>query len=212
MATDTPNPTDLASAISARICHDLVSPVGAIVNGIDLVSEIGAAGIEDEIAMIGQSATRASGLLQFYRIAFGAAPPDTQGIGRAVLRDQALSVINWQRVTLDWPSTNGPPLPRAEAKLLCLLLLCARSVTGMAGVIQVVLHESASLPIEVIVVGDGAPDADARLALLSEASLTVQPTARLVEFALARSTAGVSGVQIETTRTPGFINLRTIQA
>ena len=63
---------DLTSILVSRICHDLVSPVGAIVNGVDLVREIGGGDIEAELAMISQSSNRASALLQFYRIAFGA--------------------------------------------------------------------------------------------------------------------------------------------
>lgn len=207
MQTDAPDSIDLASAISSRICHDLVSPVGAIVNGIDLVREIGAAGLDDEIAMIGQSANRASDLLQFYRLAFGAAPQDSQGLSRSILRDHAQAMINWQRISLSWEAADGPPLTRAEAKLLCLLLLCARAVAGMSGVIEVGLEPNATFPLHVSVASAGAPDADERLAMLSNGSGLDQATARSVEFILARGAAADLGVRIHTGRSAERITL-----
>ena len=212
MPNDMPLSIDLASAISSRICHDLVSPVGAIVNGIDLVREIGAAGLDDEIAMIGQSASRASGLLQFYRLAFGAAPDDSQPLGRTILRDHAQSVINWQRISLNWDKTDGPPLSRAEGKLLCLLLLCARSLTGMTGVIEVGLEADATFPLHITVATQGTASTDERLAMLSGTADILDPTAQLVEFALVRSTAKDIGVRLHTARTAERITLMAAPA
>ena len=54
---------DIASLLASRICHDLVSPVGAVVNGTDLIRAVGGADIQDELALIGQSAARASIIL-----------------------------------------------------------------------------------------------------------------------------------------------------
>lgn len=207
MPSETPSSLDLASAISSRICHDLVSPVGAIVNGIDLVREIGATGLDDEIAMIGQSADRASGLLQFYRLAFGAAPDDAQPLGRTILRDHAATVINWQRITLGWERTDGPPLSRGEAKLLCLLLLCARAVTGMQGVIEVGLEPATTFPLHVSVGSPGTSDADERLAMLSKPDAPLEAEARSVEFVLARGAAADLGVRLHTARVADRITL-----
>ena len=58
----------LAGILASRICHDLVSPVGAVVNGMDLIREVGAGDAREELAMVGESAKRASALLQFFRI------------------------------------------------------------------------------------------------------------------------------------------------
>lgn len=208
MNDDTRNGIDLAAAISSRICHDLVSPVGAIVNGIDLVREIGTTGVDEEIAMIGQSAGRASDLLQFYRLAFGAANDGSQDVGRAALCDQARAMINWQRISLEWEHAAGPAVSRKEAKLICQLLLCARSVAGMSGVITVRLGIGETFPMEIRVASQGAPDADERLQLLVGAVDLGAPTARLVEFSLARECAAELGVRIETPRTPAAIVLR----
>ena len=62
---------DLAALLCSRVCHDIISPVGAINNGLELLDEGGAD--EDAMNLIRQSAKNASARLQFARIAFGAA-------------------------------------------------------------------------------------------------------------------------------------------
>ena len=62
---------DLAALLCSRVCHDIISPVGAINNGLELLDEGGAD--EDAMKLIRTSARNASARLQFARIAFGAA-------------------------------------------------------------------------------------------------------------------------------------------
>src|SRR5260370_11029232 len=65
---------DLAALLCSRVCHDLISPVGAIVNGLEVMDED-----KDEetkvfaLDLIKKSANQASAKLQFCRLAFGAA-------------------------------------------------------------------------------------------------------------------------------------------
>ena len=72
------NINELSAILVSRICHDLVSPVGAVVNGIDLIRDIGTGNVDAELQMVAQSANRASALLQFYRVAFGATGEDAE--------------------------------------------------------------------------------------------------------------------------------------
>jgi len=57
--------------LNARLCHELVSPVGAINNGVELLGEEDPDFVRDAIQLIGQSARKASQRLQFYRFAYG---------------------------------------------------------------------------------------------------------------------------------------------
>ena len=65
---------DLAALLCSRVCHDLISPTGAIVNGLEVLEES-----KDEetrefaLALIKKSASQATARLQFCRLAFGAA-------------------------------------------------------------------------------------------------------------------------------------------
>ncbi len=65
---------DLAALLSSRVCHDVISPVGAIVNGLEVLEEEKDAEMRGHaLALIKTSAAKASARLQFCRLAFGAA-------------------------------------------------------------------------------------------------------------------------------------------
>ncbi|MEM7744587.1 MAG: histidine phosphotransferase family protein [Pseudomonadota bacterium] len=201
MHSDKETSSDLAAVISARICHDLVSPVGAVVNGIDLIREIGAGGLDDEFGMISQSAERASGLLQFYRLAFGTAAADGERIARDALIARTEGMITTPRITVNWQAAiDGPPLARPEARLLCQLLLCVRAIAGMSGMIEVSLDRADTFPMAVTLNGDGATDAAERLELLASDHVDVTP--RSIEFAMARASSKAMGRQISVQRAP----------
>ena len=68
--------TQLASLIASRICHDLISPVGAISNGLELVSLGGGMNQGPELDLITESVENANARIRFFRIAFGAAQSD----------------------------------------------------------------------------------------------------------------------------------------
>lgn len=188
---------DLTASIASRICHDLVSPIGAIVNGVDLIREIGGGNVDDELGMISQSAERASGLLQFYRIAFGAADPDAAAIARTTLSDLADRLIATQRVILDWAHLDGPPLSRAEARLLYQMMLCAKLIVAMRGVVQISLAPSQTVPITIkIATGDGAQiSADLVKNFHLADGADVPP--RLIEFPLSVLSAKEIGLDLD---------------
>src|SRR3546814_11548736 len=62
--------------LASRLCHDLVSPIGAASNGAELIGEIEETMRDEVVALIAQSARQASARLQFYRMAFGFAGTD----------------------------------------------------------------------------------------------------------------------------------------
>src|SRR5579875_1552258 len=67
-------PLDLAAMLCSRVCHDVISPVGAIVNGLEVLEDESDASMRDvAIDLIKRSAAGASARLQFCRLAFGAA-------------------------------------------------------------------------------------------------------------------------------------------
>jgi len=74
------NTSDLTSLIGSRICHDLISPLGAISNGVELLSMNGAP-IGPEMSLISESVENANARIRFFRIAFGSAN-ETQDVGQ----------------------------------------------------------------------------------------------------------------------------------
>ena len=128
---------DLAALLCSRVCHDLISPVGAVVNGLEVLEE----GKDEEtrtfaLDLIKKSSQQASARLQFCRLAFGAAGSagaaidlgDAQGVARGFLEDG--------KTRLEW---NLPPelLPKNRVKLLLNLLLLAGQTIPRGGTLKV---------------------------------------------------------------------------
>lgn len=65
-----PNTPDIAALVSARICHDLISPIGAIGNGVELLM-LDKAAASPEMDLISESVTQASARIRFFRLAYG---------------------------------------------------------------------------------------------------------------------------------------------
>jgi histidine phosphotransferase ChpT len=191
--------SSLATSVSSRICHDLVSPIGAIVNGVDLVREMAAGEHAEAIGMIGQSAERASALLQLYRVAFGAAEADSQNVPRGLLAEQSAVLFVPPRIALEWEGRMGPALPRLEARLLTLLLLCARSIVGIRGSVLLTTGSRSAFPLSLAVTTESFSSTVDMLDLLADGAADVV-TPRAVEFVLAAHAARDLNVRLEVVR------------
>ena len=133
---------DLAALLCSRVCHDVISPVGAIANGIELLDE-GTDADTTEIAMdlIRASAKNASARLQFARIAFGAAGSagahidtgDAEAVARAFFDNESKTDIVW----------NGERalLAKNKVKLLLNLTLISLGAIPRGGQIEVNIHD-----------------------------------------------------------------------
>jgi len=128
---------DLAALVASRVCHDVISPVGAIVNGLELMED-GADAATTELALdlIRKSARTASARLQFCRIAFGAAGSAGSAIDTRDAQQVATNFLNDDRTKVDW---HIPPafLPKNRVKLLLNLLLLAAGAIPRGGTIRV---------------------------------------------------------------------------
>ncbi|MFI0396974.1 histidine phosphotransferase family protein [Paracoccus jiaweipingae] len=127
-----PDATMLAGLIGSRLCHDLVSPLGAIGNGVELLEMAGLPGLKDspEMALIADSLRAARARVQIFRIAFGQAAGDQRMSGaqiRHALDD--LQTDSRLRVELSDPAD----LPRSEVRILILALLCLQDAMPWGG-------------------------------------------------------------------------------
>lgn len=121
--------TDLATTVSTRICHDLISPIGAISNGLELL-ELANTPHSPELELIAQSATNANAKIRFLRIAFGdatAGPDDAHEILAGYFGNPRLKLV--------WAVTQ--PLEQKTLKLIFLLLLCAEKIAPLGGAFHV---------------------------------------------------------------------------
>jgi len=139
---------DLAALLCSRVCHDIISPVGAINNGLELLDEGGAE--EDAMQLIRASAVNASARLQFARIAFGAAGSAGMQIDTGDAEAVATAFIRNEKPTLEW--TGGRALlPKNKVKLLLNLLLIANGAIPRGGTLSVRLENLETEPAFTIV-------------------------------------------------------------
>ncbi|WP_370401391.1 histidine phosphotransferase family protein [Sulfitobacter sp. JB4-11] len=118
----------IAGLIGSRICHDLISPIGAITNGLELLEMSGEAG-SPEMTLIGQSVGNASARIRFFRIAFGAA--GDQMVGAAEVSSILRDLYAGSRLEVDW--TPAEPKPRAAVRLAFLGILCLENAMPFGG-------------------------------------------------------------------------------
>lgn len=134
---------ELAALLCSRVCHDIISPVGAINNGLELLDEGGAD--EDAMALIRASARNASARLQYARIAFGAAGSAGMQIDTGDAETVASAYMANEKPDFSWSGTRAL-LPKNQVKLLLNLLLIANSAIPRGGEISVSLETGGEKP------------------------------------------------------------------
>ena len=134
---------DLAALLCSRVCHDIISPVGAINNGLELLDEGGAD--EDAMNLIRQSAVNASARLQFARIAFGAAGSAGMMIDTGDAENVATAFLRNEKPELSWSGTRAL-LPKNKVKLLLNLILIANASIPRGGKLSVKLDDTETEP------------------------------------------------------------------
>jgi len=132
-----PDTLELAALLCSRVCHDLISPVGAIVNGLEVLDDNPKPDDREfALDLIRKSAKTASARLQFCRLAFGAAGSagaqidlgDAQAMARGHIEDGKTSIVwNLPHVLL----------PKNRVKLLLNMMVIAQQTIPRGGVLTV---------------------------------------------------------------------------
>ena len=132
------NAVDLASLLCSRLCHDLMSPVGALNNGIELLADETDPDMREKcLELLADSARASANKLKFFRLAFGAAG----GFGDAVDTHEAQAALEGvfgpeRRIELGWVVSEGK-LPKGAVKLLLNLALLAGDALVRGGRLDV---------------------------------------------------------------------------
>ncbi|MFG1276499.1 histidine phosphotransferase ChpT [Xanthobacter autotrophicus] len=128
---------DLGALLCSRVCHDVISPVGAIVNGLEVLEDEDAADMRDvALDLIAKSARQASARLQFTRLAFGAAGSAGARLDLGDAEQVVRPVIEDGRTRVEW-SLPRELLPKNRVKLLLNLVLLAGTTIPRGGVIRI---------------------------------------------------------------------------
>ena len=191
----------LCDLVGSRICHDLISPIGAISNGVELISMSGDLG-GPEMSLIAESVENANARIRFFRIAFGAAAPQ-QRIGRGEITGILRDLWRGGRLVIDWRPEGD--LPRAEVKLAFLLLQCLEHAMPRGGRIAV---STAGGNWAVMGDADQVRLEPALWALLEGRGASAPLQASTVQFALAALVAGDMDRPLTVESAPNAVRVR----
>lgn len=146
---------DLASLLCSRLCHDLMSPVGALNNGVELMADEDDPGMREKcLELLADSARASANKLKFFRLAFGAAG----GFGSEIDTREAEAALAGlfgpeRRIELSWV-VRDDKLPKGAVKLLLNLALLAGDALVRGGKLHVGAERSDD-GIEMAVRGEG---------------------------------------------------------
>ena len=130
--------------LASRICHDIISPVGAINNGIELMQELGPDGIEDGLELIAYSAEQSAAKLAAFRLAYGSGgrdthikPEDVQKIFGALIKAEGKVSQTWDPYGNLGPNSDKKDLPMGYSKMLMCTMMLAMEALPKGGYISV---------------------------------------------------------------------------
>jgi len=198
--------TDFASLLCSRLCHDLLSPVGALNNGLELLAdETDPAMRQRCLDLLSDSAKASANKLKFFRLAFGAAG----GFGDRVDTREAQGAIaglfgDSHRVKVGW-MVEDPTLPKGAIKVLLNLVLIAGDALVRGGQLDVGAEQRDD-HVEIVVRGEGARivlDDELRSALTGTAGdAPVTPRAAAAHLARALVVENGGSLQISPPDAP----------
>ncbi len=187
----TSNGVELNALIGSRICHDLISPLGAIGNGVELLSMSGVTAAP-EITLIAESVENANARIRFFRIAFGAANRDAM-LGASEVVKVLNDMYRGNRIRVDWRIAEDTR--RMEAKLAFLILQCFETALPWGGKVAVTRN---SETWSIFGTGDRIKIDDDLWTLFNKPSSHAEVSASNVHFALVAPTAASAGRTVRT--------------
>jgi histidine phosphotransferase ChpT len=124
--------------LSSKLCHDLVSPVSAINNGVELIEDIGGSVVDEAMKLIGNSAIQAARRLRLFRMAYGRAGTD-ESLTPKEVKNVAEQYLSGGKVTLNW--SDDQPLgrlgeTRGYLKTMLNLIILSEEVLAYGGMVS----------------------------------------------------------------------------
>jgi len=202
------NELDFSAFLVSRVCHDLVSPLGAVVNGLEVLEdERDAVMRADALKIVASSAAQALARIQFMRIAFGAAGSagaelDLTEVGRLVegLFSGTKITLEWQGAHVNWP--------KDWAKLLMNAALLAADCLPRGGLVTVTMSSDATAPaFKVRATGSHARVMEEVEKAVRGEPTAGQPDARGVQPFLTHKLARALNAGLTLTAGEGFVDL-----
>jgi histidine phosphotransferase ChpT len=142
--------------LASRLCHDLISPIGAVNNGLELLEDKDSGMADDALELSIKSARRAADLLQAFRVSVGGAG-NQASFRLADARNMAAGLLEGGKVRLDWPTDQDSVAAPGLPKLMLNLIMLAGECLPRGGSIAVAIAPAGSrVEARVTAAGQGA--------------------------------------------------------
>jgi histidine phosphotransferase ChpT len=188
--------------LCSRLCHDLISPIMAVNNGVELLDEDGGKVSGEVRDLLATSAASAANRLQFFRLAYGLGGQDATPVGMSEAARLARGIAHGGKVKIDWPAeleANGKELPKEAARLLLKLVELGLEALPRGGSLGVAVTNGRSIELRVTAAGTGAGLDGDRLNALNGGADVAGLTARSVPAYVAGCAARRMGGRLEAT-------------
>jgi len=190
--------------LTSRLCHEISGPIAAINNGIELLAEEDPDFQQDALALVGDSARRASSQLQFYRFAYGFSC-DSAMVGPAP-QDLANQFFATTRIACDYIDS-ARALPLACQKFACNLLLVGAEILSRGG--RLALSDGPG-SLDLRAIGEGAFLSSEASAALMVATPVSALTSRTVQPYFTGLLAGALGWRLSHRTEPWGVRLTAV--
>src|SRR6201996_8134992 len=137
--------------LASKLAHDLVSPVSAINNGVELIEDIGGSVVDEAMKLIGDSAQHAARRLRLFRMAYGKAGSE-ENLGIRDVRQIAEQYLSVGKVSLSWPENHPSEtfaLHKGALKVMLNMLVLSEEILAYGGTVTVQTGPGDSCRIEI---------------------------------------------------------------
>ena len=197
----------LSALLCTRLCHDLIGPAGAVVNGVELLTDSPGAVDEEVLELIRHSAGETTRRLKYFRVALGI---PSEGLSLAAARAIADDYFATGKIVLDWSDRimeTPTTLPPRLVPIILNLVLCAAESLPRGGRIAIDgAPDGGGFTIRIKAVGESIKaDDDALLSLSGDRDLSTLDARGLVPYMAARLVSAAGG-KIDTTPSAGSMD------
>ncbi|MBK5921241.1 hypothetical protein CCR80_09380 [Rhodothalassium salexigens] len=190
--------TDLAALLCSKLCHDLVSPVGALSNGVELLSEDGqdASMVGQVVPLLESSARQTANRLHFFRLAFGAGAAFGARIDAREVQTTLDRLFDGSKVDLAW-QLDWATIEKDQAKILLNLAIIAGEGLLRGGRLTIRGREAAAASLTIEAEGARVLIAPASRAAIERGQAPSLEDARAAPAYLARRIADEIGARLD---------------
>lgn len=153
-ATHTAIPLRVAELMCSRLCHDLISPVAAVSNGLELLGDDADDMAGEITSLLSFSVGQAAGWLMFFRVAYGLGGENADALSVSEASNLVRGLVEEDKINLELPE-GEQPLGRAAAKVLLNAALVGLETLPNRGNLTLAVEQSDSIRVTVTTYGDG---------------------------------------------------------